>query len=375
MNAERLHAIAVAVLDDLKATKLDEILKQLIAALQNSVNQPNAPEFQKQVGDYRTALNASLLAAPSNDFSPTWKQAVQELGLRDLLGTNLQVRIEEIFNRNQITASIALNELQTIYSHLTWYREALEQIVSSFKRMNIGMEELEPGQCEIGMLVPRPAIHNRLDEFAKDLGDLNGIFGTFAELVTGERPGFELRSVSSSDLSIFLWASLAVASTIALAADRIVTVYKKILEIKELHGKLKDKGVPKKRLQGVEEHANSIMEEEIDKLSKDLLKKCHKTIDEARQNELTIELRFNLNKIANRIDNGYSIEIRTKPFSEEEEAKKKVTPEDKERINVILSASKNLEFIKLEGLPILSLPESQAKRETKSDKIVDKTDS
>jgi hypothetical protein len=362
MNAERLHAIAVSVLDDLKVTKSEDTLKQLVAALQNQVNQPNAPQFQQQVSDFRTALNESLSAAPSNNFSPAWKQALRELGLHALLGKNLQANIEAVFSNNQITPSLALKELQTMHGLLVADKRALEQIVSSFEQMNIGAEELEPGQCEIGMLIPRPAIHNRLDEFAKELEDFNGIFGTFSELTTGERPGFELRSVSTSDPIIFLWTSLVVASTIAVTVDRIVNVYKNILEIRKLHGQLRDKGVPKKGLEGIEEHARSIMEKEIDKLSKDLLKKYHKK-DEPRENELANELRINLNKIANRIDNGYSIEIRTEPISEEEVAKKKVNPEDLEHINTILSVSKNLEFIKLEGPPILGLPESQVKHE------------
>jgi hypothetical protein len=372
MNAERLHAIALAVLEDIKTTKSQETLKQLVGALQNAVNQPNAPQFQEQIGNYRNELNTSLSTAPSNDFSPVWKQAIRELGLHDILGQNLQTKIEEIFTRNQITLSVALGDVQKLQSQLVAEKEALEKVVSSFKLMNIGAEELQPGQCEIGVLIPRPSVDNKLLLFAKELEDFNGIFGVFAELATGERPGFELRSVSSTDLMVFVWASLGVASTISLVVDRIVNTYKNILEIRILHGKLKDTGVPEKGLEGVAEYARSIMEQEIEKLIKDLLKKYQKK-DEPRDNELANELRINLNKIANRIDSGYNIDVRTKPFSEEEEAKKKVTPQDKAYINTILSASKSFEFIKLEGRPILGLPESRPKRETKDDKTGDKT--
>jgi len=359
MNTERLHAIAIAVLDDLKITKSEETLNQLVGALQNQVNQPQEPQFQQKVSTHLKTLYEALSTAPSNDFSPAWKQALVELGLHDLLGKNLQLRVQEIFIRNQITTSIALEELQKIHKQLVTYKGALEQTISGFKQLNIGAEELEPGQCEIGVLVPRLAIHNKLGEFAEDLEDLDGIFGTFAELTTGERPGFEIRSVSSSDLNVFLEMLPVVAAGIAVAVERIVKVYKDILEIRKLHGDLKARGVPKNQLKGVQEYADSRMKDEIDKLTKELLKKYYKTKDEGRQNELTTALRFSLSKIANRIDKGYSVEIRAKSLSEEEEAQKKMTPEDKERINAIISASKNLEFLKLEGPPILSLPESQ----------------
>jgi hypothetical protein len=126
MNTERLQAIAVAGLDELKVTKSEETLKQLIGALQNAVNQPNAPQFQQQISDFRAALKESLLTAPSNSFGPAWKQALKELGLQEFLGKKLQARIEEIFSRNQITTSIAFTDIQKIYKQLTNHRVALE---------------------------------------------------------------------------------------------------------------------------------------------------------------------------------------------------------------------------------------------------------
>ncbi len=359
MNTERLHTIAIAVLDDIKTTKLRETLKQLVGALQNQISQPQAPQFQPQVSEHLKTLYASLSAAPSNDFSPAWKQALQELGLDGLLGKSLQVRIEGIFERHPITLSIALEELSKLQNQLTSYGGALEQIVSGFKQMNIGAEELEPGQCEIGVIIPRSAIQNKLGEFADDLEDLDGIFGTFAELTTGESPpGFEIRSVSSSELSVFLEMLPIVAASIALSVERLVKVYKDILEIIEKHRELRERGVTKNQLKGVEEHIDQRMKDEIEKLTKELLKK-YKVKDEPRRNELRNAVKLSLNKIANRIDKRYSFEIRAKPISDEEAAEKGTAPEDKEYINAVISASKNVEFLKPGGPPILSLPESQ----------------
>ena len=359
MNTERLHAIAVAALEDLKSTKTVETLGQLVDALQNQVNQPQTAQFQQQVSNHLQTLNTALPTAPSNDFSPAWKQALRELGMHDLLGENLQIRIKEIFERNQITAAVALKELQALHKQLTTYKGAFGEIVSGFKQINIGAEELEPGQCEIGVLVPRSAVDNKLGEFAKDLEDLDKILGTFSELTTEKRPGFEIRSVSSSDLSVFLETWPVVAASIAWAVERIVRVYKNVLEIRKLHGELKDQGIPKKDLEGILKNVDSRMKNGIEKLIEDLLKEYYKTKDEGRRNELANELRFCLGKIANRIDKGYSIEVRAQPPSEEEGAEEKVTAEDRKHIAAILSASKSLEFLRLEGVPILTLPESQ----------------
>ena len=112
MNIERLHAIAIAIIADINNTKTDSTLQQLVTSLQNQVNQPQSPQFQQQVSQHLTTLYASLANAPSNNFSPAWKQALKELGVHDLLGANLSNHVREIFERNQITPSVAFQELQ-----------------------------------------------------------------------------------------------------------------------------------------------------------------------------------------------------------------------------------------------------------------------
>ncbi len=369
MNIERLHAIAIAVIDDINKTKADSTLQVLVESLQNQVNEPQSPEFQQQVSQHLTTLNTTLKDAPSNSFSPVWKEALKELGLYDLLGNNLLSRIQEIFQRNQITPSVAFEELQSLYKQLATRKTSLEQVIASLKLLEIGAEELEPGQCEVGILVPRLAIDNKLNEFANDLNELNRIFGAFSELTTGARPGFEIRSISSSELNVFLQMMPVVAASIAVMVERMVGLYKQILEIRKLHGELKNQGIPNKELKGVLNHANNKMKEGIEQLITDLLDKYYANKDKGRRNELTTELRFSLNKIAKRIDKGYSVEVRVQPISDEEQAAKGggEASEDAEHIQVILAASKNLEFLRLEGEPILTLPESQDNAEEKKE--------
>lgn len=358
MNTERLLAIAYAVRDDLKSTKTIESMDHLTRALQNMVNQPQAPQPQQQVKSQLDELYKALSTAPSNSLSPAWKQGIAELGLINFLGVNLQAQIEQIFAQNQITPSLALEKLQLLHSQLVQYKTALEQIITGFLLLHIGADDLKPGQCEIGLLVPRLAVHNKLSEFVKDLKEIDGVFGTFSELTSGKRADFQIRSLSSSDLSVFLEALPIVAAGLAVAVERILAVYKNILEIKKLHDDLKDRGVPDKKLKGVSDHTDSLMKEEIEKLIADLLEEYYKGKDSHRRNEFTNELRISLNKIANRIGKGYNVEIRAQSPTAEEAAKSKIKPEDIQSIEKISSISKNMEFLKLDGSPILTLPES-----------------
>jgi hypothetical protein len=367
MNAERLHAITIEVFNDIRDTNIEKTLQQLVKALQNQVNQPQAPEFQNQVSTYLQSLYNALKSSRVNNFSPAWRQALQEIGLYDFLGNSLHTKVKGVFENNKITPATALQDLSAISKQLSAYKISLEQIIAAFNTFKIGAEELKPGQCEIGILIPRLAINNKLSDFAVDLEEIDKIFGSFSELTTGTRPSFTIRSISSSDLTVFLDTFPVVAAGIAVAVERLVGLYKQILEIRKLHGELSEKGVPKKELKGVINHVNKIMEKGIEQLTKELINKYYKNNDEGRRNELSTEIHFSLNKIAKRIDKGYSVEIRVKPLSEEESAKKsEAAHKDAGYIQEILSASKNIEFIKLDGEQILTLPEFKKSKERKT---------
>jgi len=352
MNIERLHAIAIAIIDDINNTNTESTLQQLVKSLQNQVNQPQAPEFQQQVSQHLTTLYTSLADAPSNNFSPAWKQALKDLGVHDLLGNSLRGRIQEIFQRNQITPSVALQELQELNSQLANYKTSFDEIISSFEKLRIGSEQLEKGQCEVGILIPRPAVSNKLKELSSDLVRLDKLFGTFSELTTHKRPGFEIRSVSSSDFNLMLTMIPATAASIAFAVDRILNVYKSILVIRRLHGELKKQGFQDKELLSVKKKADSAITEEIKKLTPELLDTYYGKEDTPRRNELSNELNKALIEIAKRIDKGYNVEIRVPTDDSSEAASKDI------HIDTINAVLKNLEFIKLDGEPVLSLPET-----------------
>src|SRR5207244_5321937 len=89
---------------------------------------------------------------------------------------------------------------------------------------------------------------------------------------------------------------------------------KALLEIRKSQAELRRQGVPQERLQGIEEYANSFMETGMDQLVGRIVETYCVTADEKRRNELSNGLRISLNKIANRIDRGYNIEIRVEPI-------------------------------------------------------------
>ena len=356
MNTERLHAIALEVKKDIEELQVLELLQQLVSHLQNIVNQPQQPTHQQALADVRKKLLNNLSKSRINDFSPAWIQALEEIGLYEYLGVNLSERINGIFSENQITPQVALQEIQKLHSKVNEILSNITHLINAFEYLNIGREVLEPGEGEVGILLPRDYLDNRFDKLAKEFKEINGILSILAEVGTGKIEHFEIRQLSTTDPLVTLGASLAALSTVAIAIKPIISAYKEILEVRILHAKLAEMKVKERLLKGIEEHAEEIMEKTITTIRDELIKSSPIT-DEERKNELSNGLSIALRKLANRIDRGFNIEVRVEPIEADEETEEE-QDENIKYIKTIEGAMKEMRFMNVGGKPILHLPES-----------------
>lgn len=357
MNAERLHAIVIALNQEMSQRNVVGKMQELVNALQQVVNQPQNASYQHTLAVSREAMYTAVTATPSDKFSPVWRQILSVIGGDDLFGDKLKENIEIIFARNQITPAVALKELQGLLSKLQTFKDGLDRAVTAFRLFKIGDERLEPGDCEIGVLIPRDAVRNQLLEFADELQDLGKILNTFSEVATGKPDELVIRTISSSDLLVHLQAAPLYAACLATAIERVVALYKQLLEIRKLHAEIKKLGVPDDRISGIEKYAEEIMESGIEKISVEIVNEFHKEKVKGRKNELTNAVRVSLKNIARRIDKGFSLEVRVEPVPEKDQ--KAENEELQKAIAVIQSAAANMQFLNLEGEPILRLPEGK----------------
>lgn len=362
MNVEQLHALAVDVDEDLAECQTESKLKQLLTALQNQISQPQQPNFQQEVSRVRQEIRQQLSESISNNFSPAWKQMLEEIGGEDLLGEHLRDRIEDIFTANEITTSLALEELKDLTEVVSSFQSGITSLLQAFKEFEIGADNLEPGESEISITIPRQAVSEELLSFSKELRELDKIITPFEIFVTGTSSGRRIRSISSSDLSIFLDSLPAVAALIATALERLVKIYQSILEIRLAHKKLRESGVAKKDLLGVEKHANSAMSKGINKLVNEVTRN-KKFANAGDKTEQKTALRHALHKLAVRIDDGFGLSVRTGEPDIEEKDSDAAKERKEQQVLKIREAAKSLSYRNTDGGRILSLPASVKKTE------------
>src|ERR1039458_3215649 len=119
------------------------LVVQLRDQLQQLVASPDAAGPQQEVSRIRAELNDKLLRAPSNEFSPAWREALDELGIADLVGDGLREQIEEVFTRNEITPSAAVSELDPLVERVQQLYSALENVDNGLSFFGIGARSEE----------------------------------------------------------------------------------------------------------------------------------------------------------------------------------------------------------------------------------------
>jgi len=358
MNVEKLYRILIELDKDLTKNNYLNLIQQVQTHLQNQVNQPNQPTHQTNLVNSLKNLYDKLEQSEYNYYSPGWKQVIAEISGENLFGVELKEKIETIFSQNKITPAKALEEIKKIYINFQTFQQAIKNTLNGLKAFNIEAEELKPGECEFGYLIPRNFVENKLSSLKDEIAELSFILNHITEAVTGEKEEFKVKTISSSDFLLYIIIGLQVADILSKAIERILNHYKQILEIKVLRNQLSDKGVPKKETSGIEKFANGIMETEIDKITEEIINNYPG--QEGRKNELKNGVRIALNKLANRIDNGFKVEIRVKPLPtpEDENNIDKTLKEKIDLVGKIKESAKNIDYVETGGKAILKLPEN-----------------
>ncbi len=362
MNAERLHIVARTLKIELTDRQIIISLQNLVNALQQIVQQNNQSTQQNLVSS-RDSFYKAVTDTPSDAFTPAWRQILIEMGGDDLFGKNLKQWVEKILAENQMTPGVAQQKLAESLDRLQKFSAALDQLISASGYFKIGSEQLAPGEGEIALLIPREAVHDKLEEFTGELDDMKFILNTFSELATGHKDDLKIRTLSSSGLMIFLAAAPGFAAMVAKAIDFIVSQYKKILEIKKLQRQIEKLDLPEEVSAKTKEHANTLMETQIEKFTIEIVNE-YTGNDGQRKNELRNAVNISLNKIANKIDHGFNIEVRIEPPKALDKSKE--SDEIRLAVQAIKAASANMQYLKLEGPPILALPEKIESRQGKT---------
>lgn len=315
MNAGRLHAAIYSLGREYRAQKLPDVLRALLAALQQSATQPTvdtAAAFRQQYA----SIQKILLDAPSNSAPEIRQRIFVEIDANDKFGAGLLSEISKILSANQATPAGALDELTKLTVKCEEYYQKISEFNELFGFFEIELDDLPSGAFEIGVSLNLGDGKDTLDKLKKETAALDKALKAFREVAGDGHGSFAIKSIGSSNWQLFIESLPQTAACLAIAIERIVALYKSHLEIRALKDQLRKKEMPEAVLKPIEEHLEQFIENKLKEISKDIIKDRYLTAngaDASRANELEISLTSALKYITTRIDSGAIIEVRARP--------------------------------------------------------------
>jgi len=363
MHVGRLHAALERIKKEYEDKKILELLSQLQAGLQQSVSQPT-PDTAKAFKTQYSKVLKVLSQSDVNTVTPTQRMIFDDIGASQYVGNGLLSRIKKLISSNQIVPANALSELNEVIQGLTTYLGSITNIINEFETLEIEYEELEPGEFEGGISIPRDVIEPSLEDLAKEFASIDTFVKTIKEIVGDEPTSVGVKTITSTEWQIFIEYIPEAAACAALAIERIVALYKNHLEIRKLKMDMEQKDLPETVTKPMQEYIDSIVKEKLREIGEEVVDTYYKQDDDGRKNELKNKLTRSLRYVAKRIDHGatFQTDARAPEEPKSEEGKEEINDEklakyntDKELAEYVNETNKEITRLQRSDQPTLML--------------------
>jgi hypothetical protein len=356
MNASRLLEVVQLLINVEKRKKVQETLNSVNTALSNLVSNPSQPSQQNEFAQALEALR-KVLSEVRTTFQPAQVKLLEEIGAAEFFTADLAADIAGWTSENVATPAAAQERLGVLISERDAYLTQIRQLRENLVRIGILVDGLEPGQAEIGFLLPRELFENEFEQLLKELGVVKNIIRAFSEVAGSVEP-IEVRQISTSDPLFSFGLNPATIALIGGAVTWALNTWKQVEEIRQIRAQaakitaLKDDPIEQLFEDKIKQHvANEVAAHTA---------KIMENIDEqrGRKNEQETHIKWALNSIISRVERGMTVEVRFLPPPKPKVEEGGEPPPPSPAFEDLGKIANELVFPKIEGAPVLELPPS-----------------
>jgi hypothetical protein len=309
MKAERLRSVVDLLLEEFRGANLGSVFSQLSSFAQQALQNPNDPAAQSNYSKAIKALRERMLADPYRDWPESYKDIASEIGASDLLGNRLLERIDQASRNSSLGLPSLVAELNQLHQEANGLQQRLDAAATSLKGLGVQPDELEAGEAEMGILLPRDAFDETLRGLADEAREFDKNLRPFAEL-GGDAGPIRLRSISSSDWQLYVLMSLGGLSVVNWVLRQIVAVLKNLVEIRKTYSELTRKNLPPEATDGLKAYADAMLATKLREVAEQAVEKFGAGLAEDRKNELKNYVTQSCKFLVTRIDKGLRIDLR-----------------------------------------------------------------
>lgn len=315
MDASRLYAILSDIRSEFDSLSTSSLLQQLIATLNQVAAAPAEPSHVISYKTAREAMIQALSEAPSNHMAPTKRMLLVQVGGDSYVGNGLLDRVDNALRENLLSPQSAATEIQRINKETTKFMEMIASVVTSLTTLNIDSDSLEPGQVELGFSLPKLDETAGLRNLVSDLKKFDEALRAFAQITGADLDASQLKRIASNDWQFFIDSVPQIGACVALCVERVVALYKTLMEIRRLKKDAETNKMPAEILDSIQLQIDSRIKEGLDAAAKELVEKFgDKEKHHGRElPEMEILARSALVYIATKIDAGATLEVTVVP--------------------------------------------------------------
>jgi len=356
MNASRLREIIDLLLDREKSQNIQGRLNELNQALAQLVQQPNNTNFQTTFSNTLQSL-ISVSQIVRNGFEPVQIPLLQEIGADRFFVQDYMSDIATSIKENPLSPAVTQQKLSEFLNARQNYLDLITRMRDGLQALGITPSTLQPGDAEIGFLLPRALFNDRLDTLIKELRDILRIIRAFSEATVGAAQEVEVRSISTTDPLFFFHFDPIVIAAIGGAVSWALNTWKKVEEIRRVRAETRRTNVLTEReaSEVFDKKINEKIDSAIEAKVTELLGKDDKP---GRPKEQRTDLKWALVSILAHVERGMIVEIRfvpPPPASVAAGAEEQIASSDP--FKTLQEITPQLVFPKMEGPPVLKLPQ------------------
>ncbi len=308
MHLGRFHA----VVDHLERHFSEEELINKLNAAAAALDQYNQNRSESHIAEFRTNLSAFFTSSENvahELLQPYAHQVIDELGLKTLFPPAPRQEINKIVSANSFDSAALAEALRKQIKTYQTKIEYLSQLDRSLRGLSAEYTVVEEDKAEVGLLLPREIVGETLPELTKEFDKISFLARAINELTGEQNYDPRVATISSSWWQIFLEVPIDQVALWAVAIERIVSLFKSNLEIKNLQKQLSEKSMPENILKLISEEVEKKVSSELRQIATDITGQFSKIEDQGRKNEVETQLRQGLHFLAKRLNQGAQVEI------------------------------------------------------------------
>lgn len=287
---------------------LQNVESSLNAAANNPGNQEIANAYKQALELCRTTLSKSSLNTPR----PITEGMLEALGAKEYIGNALFKRIISAITSDHAAPALVAQSINLITQDVQQFYSHITNLNNAFKALNVEYDDLNTGEGEIGLLIPKDENSSSLKDLSKECNQWHIALSTISEVFDTESKCLRIKTCSTTDWMFYLTATPPTLFGVSFCIKGVNSILKELLTFKELIQQLIESKASPEAIEILEAQQSTKLSDELRTLAELTVEKYYKEKDN-RSNELKNALSQALKVIAEKISTGSKIEIRLIP--------------------------------------------------------------